>query len=96
VIVEATVPGTPLPSFERWEPFIVKSGYRMVYFDGLNRFYLSKEKQKLAERFALPPNIWDEYVPASQLAQQERIAVLEAQVAQLTDEITAQRRPGDS
>jgi FkbM family methyltransferase len=92
LMVEATIPGTPVPSFEKWEPLIVDHGYRMVYFDGLNRFYLSNDMSSLATHFAYPPNVWDQYVPMHQVLQQERIAALEAKVRDLTDELA--RQPG--
>jgi FkbM family methyltransferase len=84
MVVEATIPGTPLPSFDKWESLIVGHGYQAVYFDGLNRFYLSVERMDLRGRFALPPNFWDRYVLASHIAQQEKIAALEATIRQLT------------
>ncbi|MFZ0127247.1 MAG: FkbM family methyltransferase, partial [Xanthobacteraceae bacterium] len=93
MIVEATIPGTPVPCFEKWESLIVSHGYRMVYFDGINRFYLSDEMQGLLPHFAHPPNVFDDYVPAIQVAQHERIAELEVKVGQLTDELAFARRP---
>ena len=91
--VEATIPGTPVPCFEKWESLIISHGYRMVYFDGINRFYLSDEMQGLLPHFAHPPNVFDDYVPAIQVAQHERIAELEVKVGQLTDELAFARRP---
>ena len=94
MIVEATIPGTPVPCFEKWESLIVSHGYRMVYFDGINRFYLSDEMQGLLPHFAHPPNVFHDYVPAIQVsAQHERIAELEVKVGQLTDELAFARRP---
>ncbi|MGB8546934.1 MAG: FkbM family methyltransferase [Xanthobacteraceae bacterium] len=93
MVVEATIPGTPVPCFEKWEALIVSHGYRMVYFDGINRFYLSDEMQGLLPHFAHPPNVFDDYVPAIQVAQHERIAELEVKVGQLTDELAFARRP---
>jgi hypothetical protein len=52
-------------------------GYMMVYFDGVNRFYLAKEI------FTPAPNIWDDFVNATQIVQQERIAALEAEIDRL-------------
>jgi hypothetical protein len=67
-------------------------GYRVVYFDGINRFFLSDEMQGLAPHFAHPPNVWDDYVSAAQIAPYERIAELEAKVRQLSDELALVRR----
>jgi FkbM family methyltransferase len=83
IVVEATIPGLPTPSFERWQPLITNEAYTMVYFDGVNRFYLANELESLRQAFTLPPNVWDDFVPAKQIAQQERIAALEAEIQQL-------------
>ena len=80
VVVEATIPGLPTPSFEKWQPLLTTQGYTMVYFDGVNRFYLAKEMGNLRQAFTLPPNVWDDFVTAKQIAQQERIAALEAEI----------------
>lgn len=95
VIVEATEPGTTNPSWSEWEPLLVEDGrYEMVYFDGLNRFYLRREYRDLRSHFAVPPNIFDGFTAhgtaaaeqARQAVEQERdnlaarIADLEAQL----------------
>lgn len=62
LVIEATKPNSPELSIE-WEDFVIESGYRFIYFDGLNRFYLSKEKYgELRGYFQLPPNPFDDYV----------------------------------
>ena len=59
MVVEATVPNSPLTDFDSWEPILVAAGYRFVYFDGLNRFYVAAEHAGLAAAFSAPPNIFD-------------------------------------
>ena len=66
MVIEATVPGTPYPSHQQWEPMILNAGYLMVYFDGTNRFYLSAEQRNLISAFATPPNSWDQFQMAIQ------------------------------
>jgi FkbM family methyltransferase len=83
VVVEATVPGSQLPTHQHWEPMLLEAGYLMSYFDGLNRFYLAQERHSLQGLFALPPNIWDGFVTASQLEMQAEIARLKEQLARL-------------
>ena len=62
LIVEATEPGTEIPSWQEWEPPLIENArYDMVYFDGLNRFYLRRESSALRCHFKLPPNIFDEF-----------------------------------
>jgi len=62
VVVEAVVPGTPVPSHESWDRLVTAKGYKAVYFDGLNRYYLSDEHKDLAGRFNAGPNVFDEFV----------------------------------
>jgi FkbM family methyltransferase len=59
MVIEATLPGTPFPSHQQWEPILLNAGYLMVYFDGVNRFYLANEQRNLIGAFATPPNSWD-------------------------------------
>ena len=59
VVVEATFPRTPTPAFADWEPILLGLGYQMVYFDGLNRFYVSDLHPELAPAFKIPPNVFD-------------------------------------
>ena len=62
LIVEATEPGTSIPSWQEWEPYLIETArYEMVYFDGLNRFYIPRECPDLRCHFKLPPNFFDEF-----------------------------------
>lgn len=62
LVIEATEPGTANPAWEEWEPFLTESArYDMVYFDGLNRFYLSRESSDLRSYFEVPPNVHDDF-----------------------------------
>jgi FkbM family methyltransferase len=89
VVVESTEPARIGPRFwdrdvppqqthATWEPLLLDLGYRFVYFDGLNRFYLSAAHPELADAFICGPNIFDEFVlnPWSPLCQPrpERLA----------------------
>ena len=49
---------SPVPE---WEPGVLAQGYRHVWSDGLNRFYLADEQAALARHFVLPPNVFDDY-----------------------------------
>lgn len=62
LIVEGTTPGTGSPSWSAWEPYLIENAhYEMVYFDGLNRFYLRREYTDLRSHFEVPPNVFDEF-----------------------------------
>ncbi|KAF1086051.1 hypothetical protein SPSYN_00789 [Sporotomaculum syntrophicum] len=61
VVVESTYPLNQVETHEEWEPLLTKLGYEFVYFDGLNRFYVSKAHNELKERFKSPPNFFDNF-----------------------------------
>ena len=91
VVLEATVPGSPKPNHQEWEPYLLSQGYVFAYFDAVNRYYVAQEHQELLVHFELPPNVWDnfrfynELLLTYQLNQaQEEIAHLKAKQAELT------------
>jgi methyltransferase, FkbM family len=47
VVVEALAPYTLAPAWAEWEPFLAKHGYRYVWFDTLNRYYVAEEADEL-------------------------------------------------
>ncbi|GJE15396.1 FkbM family methyltransferase [Methylobacterium marchantiae] len=62
VLLEAIDPANHAPNHEEWEPILVESGYRYVWFDGLNRYYVSEEKHDdLKPHFQTPLNLFDRY-----------------------------------
>ena len=77
MVLEAVTPGTPEPNHESWEPILLANDYHLVYFDGVNRFYLAQEHLDLEDRFSLPPNVWDNFVSFQQQQLEQRIQELE-------------------
>ena len=66
VLVEALDPCTLQPNYAAWEDLLLAAGYRFVWFDALNRFYVAEEHhERLAPRVALPPNVFDNFVRAA-------------------------------
>ena len=61
VVVESTRPLSQQTTAAEWEPALVALGYDRVYFDGLNRFYVSRAHPELREAFACPPNVFDDF-----------------------------------
>ena len=59
VVVESTLPMSQIDSHQQWESLLLKRGYTHAYFDGLNRYYVSKEKLELKQAFCAPPNVFD-------------------------------------
>ena len=62
VIVEATKPTTQIDTSKEWEYILLDKDYIFVYFDGLNKFYVAKEKNQLKKYFQYPPNVFDSFV----------------------------------
>ncbi len=59
VVVESTLPLTQIETHASWETLILSYGYAAVYFDGLNRYYVSDAHPELKEAFRSPPNVFD-------------------------------------
>jgi hypothetical protein len=60
VVAEALAPYTLAPAWQAWEPFLAKHGYRYVWFDSLNRYYLAEEASELARCFESAPASFDD------------------------------------
>ena len=61
VVVESVLPHTAIENNTEWEYLLNERGYRSVYFDGLNRFYVSSHHTELADSFLTGPNIFDDF-----------------------------------
>lgn len=61
VLVESTMPLSETPTHQSWESFLIRRGYRFVYFDGLNRFYLHKSHIDLKVAFSHGPCVFDDF-----------------------------------
>ena len=66
VLLESCQPTSQTQTHEEWEPHLLSKGYRFVYFDGVNRLYLSSEHPELADAFSAPPNVFDEFTFSGQ------------------------------
>jgi FkbM family methyltransferase len=62
LVIEATLPNSRVTNHETWEHMVLGQGYRFVWFDGLNRYYIADEHPELAGAFGVPPNVFDDYV----------------------------------
>ena len=59
LVVEAVAPLTRLGTESEWEYLLFEKGYRRVWFDALNIFYLHEDHLDKADSFATPPNLFD-------------------------------------
>lgn len=67
LVIEATLPNSAAEGRRDWESTIRLHGYEPVYFDGLNRFYVAKERSgELRVAFSTPPNVFDDFVKYSE------------------------------
>ncbi len=55
IVIEALAAFTQEPAWDTWEPFLAERGYRPVFFDSLNRYYLADEAQALKRHFENAP-----------------------------------------
>jgi FkbM family methyltransferase len=62
VVVEAVSPLPGSVDIGGWEGCLLGMGYKLAYFDGLNRFYVSEAQAELAKHFDAGPNVFDNFV----------------------------------
>ncbi len=60
VVIEAIDPVTRSENYRDWENLILSKGYSFVYFDALNRYYVSKAHPELKEYFRYGVCLFDE------------------------------------
>lgn len=63
VVVEAIMPNSRDSNHGDWEALITAHDYQYAWFDGLNRYYVAAEQAQLAAVLALPPNVFDDFIP---------------------------------
>jgi chromosome segregation ATPase len=77
-------------SHEQWEPSLIVAGYRFAWFDGLNRFYIANEHwEHLSSAFTSPPNVFDDFIRATDTEHLSRIIGAEARAATAEARATA-------
>lgn len=81
VVVEATLPNSQIESHGDWEHLLLEADYFHVYSDGLNRFYVARERAQLKEAFRSPPNVFDGFVMAEVQDLRDRLERQEAEMA---------------
>jgi FkbM family methyltransferase len=62
ILVEALQPLTHEECFNQWEHILINGDYIFARFDGLNRYYVAKERKELLDGFKTPPNIFDGFI----------------------------------
>lgn len=80
VVVEVSRPWSTerRPDAGRIDAFLRDRGYREVYYDGLNAFFVADEAAALAPRLACPPNVLDRF----ETVREARVDALTVSLAQ--------------
>ncbi|MES3023403.1 MAG: FkbM family methyltransferase [Pseudomonadota bacterium] len=104
MLIEATRPNSRESNHQCWEPLVLAHGYRLAWFDGLNRYYVADEHDELLAALSVQPNVFDEFIPhhlehawagiAAARAAREQAEAQAAQAARERDE--ARQRAADA
>jgi hypothetical protein len=89
IVVEATKPLSPERNHLEWEGLLTTADYRFVYFDGLNRFYVAAEHwDDLSAAFAVPPNVFDDFIRAADSEDLNRIIVAQERATRAEEQVS--------
>ncbi|ABD57198.1 FkbM family methyltransferase [Jannaschia sp. CCS1] len=80
VVVESTLPATQQLSETGIVEALAKADYEAVYWDGLNRYYVAKERAELTKYFDDPPNVFDGFRRSSEVEFEQRALQAEAEL----------------
>lgn len=83
IVVEAVCPTTAASRWEPWETMLISAGYEFMLFDGLNRFYLCRERADLRGLLYCGANCLDDYITHREAELRERLARQAALLSQL-------------
>ena len=84
VLAEATAPLSTRETHADWEPLLLAADYVFVWFDGLNRYYVSHERlEQLAPAFRTQPNVFDDFLRASDGGWVRRLGIAEFELGTL-------------
>jgi len=61
LVIEATAPGSQVPTHEAWIDEVTRRGYTQVHFDGLSRWFVHEDHADLSERLTVPANVFDRF-----------------------------------
>lgn len=89
LVVEATAPNSPEPTWSHWEPGVLAAGYQFCFFDGLSRFYVADEHaDQLKDALSYPACALDGYTTHRTVTAEARLAEATANAQRLwTDAI---------
>ncbi|MGP0107738.1 MAG: FkbM family methyltransferase [Acidimicrobiales bacterium] len=83
LVIESSWAGNDAPDQEAWEELVLSADYLPVYFDGLNRFFVSAERhEEIAPAFSFPVCVRDDFIRSdarADMALNRIAAMLESQ-----------------
>ena len=82
IVIEATKPTTQIDVSNEWEYLLLEKNYIFAYFDGLNKFYIAKEKEELLQYFKYPPNVFDDFKLSNFVSNEIKLADVESMLEQ--------------
>ncbi|UPG91107.1 FkbM family methyltransferase [Luteibacter aegosomaticola] len=91
VVVEATEPNSQIGNEEKWEDILLDHAYILAYYDGLNRYYVPRERDALLASFAAPPNVFDDFIRARDQAAHDALHDLHFRAHDMVQELTSLR-----
>ena len=93
IVAEATFPESPCRRPDLVTPYLAEQGYRRVYFDGLNDFYVERDFEPPPEAFDRPPNVFDRFEPYALRRLARELENAKAFIVSLSGEL--EKRSGD-
>ena len=87
VLLEATIPNSPIRKQTNIRHILEDKNYEYVYFDGLNDYYLAREHNSFKQHFQTPPNVFDRFVSSHLVEAQSHSKNLEDNVNKKETEI---------
>jgi len=91
VMLEATLPETPIRRQDGCRALLAGVGWRHAWFDGLNDWYLAPGFHPPEGAFDAPPNIFDRYVTTRTVEAEAAVRILETDKARLAEEVAEAR-----
>lgn len=92
LVVEATLPCSTVLSVD-FDEMIRGQSYEFSFFDGLNYYYVAKEKaEAFGSKLSIPANVFDDFVQADKVQLTQQRDVLKQRLAQMTQELEKMKK----
>ena len=88
LVIEATKPWSSELNCAEWEPGLLSHGYSLQHFDGINRYYLRREDEALADQLSVPVNALDFFIPHAELQLRQELAAQREELRRQRGSIT--------